>query len=201
MAEPGPGAPRLVLASASPRRRELLGLLGLPFEVRAADLDESVLDGEDPSPYVERLARAKATAVSADLDEVVIGSDTTVVIDGMILAKPADGDEAMAMLARLSGRTHVVLTGVAVRRGDEVRSAVDAAEVDMTTIDPVAAAWYVATGEPMDKAGAYGMQGIGGLFVAAVRGSQQTVIGLPMPVVIGLVAEVLGRRDPWWVTP
>jgi septum formation protein len=193
-------APRLVLASASPRRRELLGLLGVGFEVRIADLDESVVAGESPSAYVERLARAKALAVAAEPDEVVIGSDTTVVVDGEILAKPADRDDAIGMLTRLSGRTHVVLTAVAVRRGTQVLSRVTDAEVTMAPIDPVAASWYVDTGETMDKAGGYALQGIGGVFVSAVHGSVQTVIGLPVPVVIELVGELIGQPGrPWWV--
>ena len=183
--------PRLVLASGSPRRRELLSGLGLSFAVRPADVDESVLPGESPEVYVERLARTKAEH-EAHPGEVVLAADTTVAVPveagEEILGKPADEAEARAMLARLCdgahGRHHRVLTGVAVHdptRG-ETRSSVEATGVVFTAMSPQEIAWYAASGEPLDKAGAYGIQGFGGLFVEGVEGNYSNVVGLPLPL-------------------
>ncbi len=176
---------KLTLASGSPRRRELLSLLGLPFDVVSPDIDESVHDGEDPVAYVERLAREKAGAVAAD--GVVIAADTTVVIDGIILGKPSDSIEATAMLRRLSGRTHEVFSGVAVSNTTEVIAAVERTLVTMTEMTDADIDWYIGTGEPLDRAGAYAIQSIGGVFVTAVEGSVSNVVGLPLTVAVELL--------------
>lgn len=185
---------RIVLASASPRRRELLAQLGFVFEVVPANLDESVAPDELPVDYVGRLAREKAGAVEGDL---VIAADTTVDVDGRILGKPADADDAKAMLRLLSGRPHHVHTGVAVRRGSAVASAVTTTWVTFAALDEAAIDWYVATGEPFDKAGAYAIQGAGGVFVESVTGSVSGVIGLPLATLVELCRSVgvnlLGR--------
>lgn len=181
----------ILLASGSPRRRELLAQLGLQFEIAAPDVDETPLPGEAPVPYVGRLAVVKAMAVAAGDDTLVIAADTTVEIDGDILAKPADAAEARAMLRRLSGRAHHVHTGVALRRGEHTLCEVVTAHVTFATLTDAQIDWYVATGEPMDKAGAYAVQGIGGVFVEKVDGSVSNVIGLPLHTVVRL-AEQLG---------
>ncbi len=185
-----PGA-KLILASGSPRRRRLLAELGLDFEVRPVELDESTQDGEDPTSYVERLAQLKATA-AARADELVLAADTTVVIDGGLLGKPANPEEARAMLRRLADRQHRVLTGVAVYdAGTEHLEA--ATESSLVRISPLSEAdidWYVATGEPLDKAGAYAIQGLGSLFVESVEGNYTNVVGLPLPLTRRLVARV-----------
>jgi septum formation protein len=171
----------LVLASASPRRRELLSQLGFVFDVVHADVDESSHPGEDPVAYVRRLARAKAWAAALDRpDAVVIGADTTVDLDGWILAKPTDLDHAAEMLRALSGRTHRVHTAVAVQRAGEVMDDVVTTLVTFTPITDEVLAWYLATGEPIDKAGAYAIQGAGGVFVDRVQGSASNVVGLPL---------------------
>lgn len=178
--------PQLVLASGSPRRRELLLGLGLKLHVRAADIDETPLANESPRDLVARLARCKASAVharlraeSAGFELPVLGADTIVVMDGDVLGKPRDRDEALGMLDRLSGSTHEVLTGVALVH-DTVQLAVSRSQVRFRTIDAAEAEAYWATGEPCDKAGAYGIQGIGGIFVASLEGSYSGVMGLPV---------------------
>ncbi|MEI8239720.1 MAG: Maf family protein, partial [Actinomycetota bacterium] len=155
----------VVLASGSPRRRELLTQLGLTFDIVSPDIDETELPGEDPIEYVSRLAIAKAHAVQARADSLVIAADTTVDLGGDILAKPVDDADAAAMLRRLSARTHRVHTGVALRRGD---TCVHDVVTSFVTFVPLTAAtidWYVGTGEPVDKAGAYAVQGAGGALV------------------------------------
>ena len=188
---------RIHLASASPRRRELLGQLGVELTVAAADVDESERPGEGPVELVRRLARTKAEAVAATLDPsdpewVVVGADTTVVLDGAAVGKPVDDADAAAILRRLSGRSHQVVTGVAAV--SSVATTVDTAETEVHFIDLTDddIDWYVATGEPADKAGAYGLQGIGGLFIAEVRGSVSNVIGLPLTLTRQLVTAVGG---------
>jgi septum formation protein len=184
-------APRIVLASASPRRRELLTLIGIPHTVRPADVDESVLPNEDPAAYVERLAREKAHAIAGhDRDALVIGADTTVVLDGEILGKPNDVPEAEAMVGRLSGRVHTVLTAVAVARGDQIVSGVEEVEVRFRTLTPTEIRAYVATGEPMDKAGAYGIQGFGATIVERIDGDYFAVMGLALGRLVRLMREV-----------
>lgn len=177
----------LVLASASPRRRELLTGLGLRFDVRPADVDESVRAGETGSAYVERLARDKAGAVAAP-GSVTVAADTTVDLDGDLLGKPADPEEARSLLQRLSGRTHRVHTGVAVAHDGRVRSEVATTDVTFSHLPDAWIDWYVAGDEPYDKAGGYGVQGAAGLFVAHIEGSPSNVIGLPLDVVARLVA-------------
>lgn len=177
---------RIILASASPRRRELLDRIGVEFDVRAPDIDEAPLDGETPVDYVRRIAAAKAAVIEVVADELVIAADTTVDVDGRILAKPDDADHAAAMLAELSGRTHLVHTGVAVRRGEDTLVDVCTTEVTFAALDAALIEWYVATGEPLGKAGAYALQGAGAALVHAVRGSVTNVVGLPLDVVVDL---------------
>jgi septum formation protein len=181
---------RIVLASASPRRRELLAAIGLAFETRPAAIDESPLADEPPREHVERVALGKARAVGG-AGEIVLAADTVVVIDGAILGKPRDGADARRMLQLIQGREHRVLTGVALREvaaegratDDRETSLVEESAVRLRPLDAGEIAWYVDTGEPADKAGAYALQGIGGLFVTAVSGSSSNVIGLPLHVV------------------
>ncbi len=173
---------RIVLGSASPRRVALLETLGVPFTHRAAELDETPLEGEDPVAYVERLARAKAAAIAADepAGTVVIGADTTVELDGTIFGKPLDPPDARRMLMALGGRVHQVHTAVAVQCGDRVDSTVSTTAVRLCPIGAAAIEEYLLSGEPFDKAGAYALQGIGGRFVAGVEGSVSGVVGLPL---------------------
>ncbi|MDB4908678.1 MAG: maf [Gemmatimonadetes bacterium] len=179
-------APRVILASQSPRRRELLTLIGIVHEVRPADIDESYMVGETPLGHAERLARGKAEAVHAS-EALVIGSDTIVVVDGDVLGKPKTRDDARVMLRRLSGRSHVVITAVAVAYHGELRSAVE--QVDVTfrelTDDEIDA--YIETGEPMDKAGSYGIQGYGATIVERVNGDYFAVMGLPLNRLVRLI--------------
>lgn len=183
--------PPIILASASPRRRELLTLVGIPHVVEPADVDESVQPGERPAPYVERLARAKAAALAGRHPQaVIVAADTTVVVDGEILGKPSDAAEAAAMLRRLAGRTHEVLTGIAVARGSQVESAVERVSVTFRALTSEEIEDYVATGEPMDKAGAYGIQGYGATIVERVDGDYFSVMGLGMRRLVALLALV-----------
>lgn len=179
----------LVLASGSARRAELLTRIGLAFEVSPADVDETRLPDEPPGVYVERLAREKVRAVGAS-DDIVIGADTAVVFGSAILGKPAHPAEARGMLQKLQGKSHEVFTGVAVRRGDQVSSVVDVVQVEMLTMTDDEIDGYVSTGEPMDKAGSYALQGRGGLFVSSVTGSPFTVIGLPVHLLPRLIRSV-----------
>jgi septum formation protein len=183
---------RLVLASASPRRADLLAAAGLDFDVVPADVDESALDGEAPEPHVLRLALLKAERVAAARPgDVVLGADTVVTIDGLILGKPSDEDDALAMLRRLSGRMHEVLTGVAVVRGVEVATGLDRTMVHFTQFSEEDLAWYVRSGEPMDKAGGYGIQGRASRFVDRIEGSYSNVVGLPVSLVVRLLDTVV----------
>ena len=183
---------RLVLASGSPRRHDLLTGMGLQFEVRPADIDESHPDFEPGPMYVGRLARAKAATVARPGD-VVVAADTTVDLDGELLGKPADPDEARVLLGRLSGRTHQVHTGVCVHRAiqpvAQIRSDVVTTSVTFATLPESWIDWYVGTGEPLDKAGGYGMQGAAALFVARIDGSPSNVIGLPLDTLAALMRE------------
>ena len=190
-------APRIVLASQSPRRRELLSLIGIPHEVRPADVDETLRDGEDPAAYCERLAREKALAVARALDgdAVVIGSDTTVVVDGVVLGKPEDDADARRMLRTLSGRSHVVLTGVAVARGSRLESGVETVGVTFRALDDAEIDAYVRTREPMDKAGAYGIQGFGATIVSRIEGDYFAVMGLALVRLVGLLGRVGVRYE------
>jgi septum formation protein len=197
---------RLVLASQSPRRRELLQSVGLAADVRPARTDEGVRPGERPSDYVRRVAREKAHAVEAAPGEVVLAADTAVVLGGEILGKPGDPEDARRMLRALSGRTHAVLTGVHARRpaapgaeGAEDSLLVSTA-VRFATLSEAQVAWYAATGEPLDKAGAYALQGVGGAFVRGVAGSVSNVVGLPLAETLALLAR-LGVAPPWRAQP
>ena len=169
----------LILASGSPRRRALLEELGLDPKIRVPEIDETPLPGEAPAPYVERLAISKGAVVEAGTNDLVISADTIVTIDGQLLGKPVDDADAEAMLRQLSGRTHQVMTGVAVRTSDGTESFVEATTVHFAELTNADIEWYVGTGEPSDKAGAYAMQGRGGAFVTAIEGSYDNVIGLP----------------------
>jgi septum formation protein len=184
---------RLVLASGSPRRRTLLLDLGLDFDVRPPEVDESVGEDEVGDAYVERLARAKAAAASAP-GQVTVAADTTVDLDGELLGKPSDRSEAGAMLRRLSGRSHRVHTGVAVAwwtraETTAVESGVATTSVTFGELSDRWIDWYVGTSEPYDKAGGYGVQGAAGLFVTHLEGSPTNVVGLPLDLVARLVAR------------
>ncbi len=183
-------SPQIILASQSPRRRELLTLIGIAHEVRPADIDETPWPGELPVPHSVRLAREKALTVArAEPSAVVIGSDTIVVIDGDILGKPRDAAEACEMLGRLSGRSHRVYTAVAVARGETVVAEVEEVTVAFRPLDAEQIAAYVATGEPMDKAGAYGIQGYGATIVERVDGDYFAVMGLALGRLISLLQQ------------
>jgi septum formation protein len=173
----------LVLASQSPRRADILRQAGLPFIVRAASVDESPLEGEDPGPYVRRLALAKALAVDAAADEIVLAADTTVVAGGEHLAKPADAADARRMLGLLSGRRHEVLTGICLRRGSQILTDRAATAVWFAPLAEAEIAAYVASSEPMDKAGAYAIQGLASKFVERIDGCYFNVMGLPVALV------------------
>jgi septum formation protein len=172
---------RVILASQSPRRRELLNLIGIAHEVQPADIDESYLTGERPREHAERLARGKtAVIVEREPDAVVIGADTIVVVDGDVLGKPNDDLEAVRMLARLAGRSHTVITAVAVAWRGETRSSSEEVGVTFHPLTRAEIDAYIATREPMDKAGAYGIQGYGATIVSRVDGDYFAVMGLPL---------------------
>ncbi len=174
----------LVLASASPRRRELLERVGLVLDIRPADVDETALPGEHPATYVARIARAKATAILRAPGEPVLAAATTVTIDGAILAKAGSPAEAEDMLAQLSGRTHQVLTAFAIAHDRGLEEHVVASDVTFVALDDALVADYIASGEWRGKAGAYAIQGIGAALVSHVRGSVTNVIGLPLAEVL-----------------
>ncbi len=179
-------SPVLVLASRSPRRRDLLAMLGIPVLVQVPDVLERRLPREEPEAYARRLAREKARAVPGHL---VLGADTIVVFDGEVLEKPSDAADAVSMLRRLRGRRHDVITAVALQAGGTLREAADRTRV---TFRPVSDAWieaYVRTGEPMDKAGSYGIQGYGAGLVEGIEGDFFSVMGLPLRLVIDLLGE------------
>jgi septum formation protein len=175
---------RLILASASPRRTQLLAQIGVPHEVMPAQLVERRDPGESIAACVQRLAESKARQVLERLDGrapvLVLGADTAVALDGQMLGKPCDERDGLAMLARLSGRTHEVLSAVALADGGGVRSVLSVSQVRMRSITPAEAARYWASGEPRDKAGAYAIQGLGAIFVQTLQGSYSGVMGLPL---------------------
>jgi len=217
---------RLILASASPRRAELLRAAGYEFETVVADVDERVRDGETPAEYVRRLAAEKSAAVEAALkgcaasdaarsidaagegagaavlvaqpfraaDAVILGADTTVVIDGEILGKPRADEEAAAMLRRLAGRRHEVLTGVSIRHGAHEIGRVDSTAVWFSVLTKEDIVWYVASGEGRDKAGAYAIQGLASRFIPRIEGSYANVVGLPVAAVAELLRSVLASH-------
>lgn len=178
----------IILASASPRRAELLAQIGLQFSVKPADIDESRFKDEDPSDYVMRLSKEKALALGRT-DAVVLAADTVVVIDQEVLGKPKNRAGGLSMLMRLSGRDHEVLTGISVMRGDLLVSRVVSSIVTFKLIDQDFAEKYWATGEPRDKAGSYGIQGLGAIFVAHLVGSYSNVMGLPLFETASLLSE------------
>ena len=185
---------RVILASQSPRRRELLNLVGIAHEVRPADIDESYLAGERPREHAERLARGKAAVIAArEPDAVIIGSDTIVVVDGDVLGKPAGDLDAVRMLARLAGRSHTVITAVAVAWRGEIHSSVEEVGVTFHPLTRSEIDAYIATREPMDKAGAYGIQGYGATIVSRVDGDYFAVMGLPLQRLTRVLAS-LGIR-------
>ncbi|MCI0912164.1 Maf family protein [Pseudomonas putida] len=181
----------LYLASGSPRRRELLAQIGVPFTVISAPIDESALPDESAVAYVERLARSKAEAGLASLagPAVVLGADTAVVLDGRILGKPENREDALAMLADLAGREHQVLTAVALSDGQCCLSVCVTSTVRFRAIGPEEAQRYWASGEPVDKAGGYAIQGLGAVFVTGLQGSYSAVVGLPLSETAELLAQ------------
>ena len=190
---------RLILASASPRRRELLGQAGFNFEVLPAHINEDSRLDEDPIAYVVRLAREKAEAVYAqvrDSEVIVIGADTTVTLDGHLLAKPEDANDAGRMLRMLSGRTHRVITGVAIASATGVEVAAEVTGVQFLTLTDDEIAAYIATGEPMDKAGAYGIQGYAAKWIPRIEGCYFNVMGLPLALVSTMLDAELRRIRP-----
>jgi len=182
---------RVVLASGSPRRHELLNLVGISHEVRPANIDETMRSGETPHRHAERLAREKASAVATrDPGLITIGADTIVVVNRRVLGKPTDAHHAAAMLRQLSGRQHTVITAVAVSRGKKLRSAVEEVRVKFRKLRDDEIEAYIATGEPLDKAGAYGIQGFGATIVECVEGDYFSVMGLPLARLVGLLRDV-----------
>ncbi len=184
---------KIVLASQSPRRKELLGRMGLEFVTQASKIDESAFDGLEARELVATLSREKAQWIARQLDgeTLVIGADTVVVRDGAALGKPKDAEDAVAMLLSLSGRDHQVCTGVTVCRGDRVLTQVEETQVTFRNLTETEVRQYVSTGEPMDKAGAYGIQGLGGLLVEGIRGDYSNVGGLPV-CRLGQMLKVFG---------
>jgi septum formation protein len=184
---------RIILASASPRRAELLRAAGIDFDVRAAEIDEALLPGEAPPDYVTRLAEAKARLVHArDGNRTVLAADTAVVVDGHILGKPIDELDAKRMLRLIGGRTHEVLTAVSVfHPGQIVDTRVDATTVEFAELSDSDIEWYVSSGEPMDKAGAYAVQGLASRFVTRIEGSYSNVVGLPIALVYQMLTTKL----------
>ena len=182
---------KVVLASSSPRRRDLLNLIGIQHEVRPANIDETMRPREVPRRHAERLAREKASVIAVrDPDLITIGADTVVVINRKVLGKPADVADAARMLKMLSGREHTVITAVAVARGKKLRSAVEEVRVKFRRLRDDEIVAYIATGEPMDKAGAYGIQGFGATIVERVEGDYFAVMGLPLVRLVGLLRDV-----------
>ena len=184
--------PRLILASASPRRAELLRNARIPFEVEPSSLHEAPLPGETPLQYAQRLARDKATAVLARHPKaLVLGADTVVVVDQHLLEKPADADDAARMLRLLSGRTHQVITGVCLAAAGIERTEAEVTLVTFTTMSEKEIEEYIATGEPMDKAGAYGIQGMASRWAERVEGCYFNVVGLPVARAYRMLSERL----------
>jgi septum formation protein len=184
---------RLILASASPRRADLLRGAGYVFETIVTDVDEQQRPGETPSAYVRRLAAEKSAAaleVVARPDVIILGADTAVVVDGDVLGKPGDDAEAAAMLRRLSGRAHEVLTGISLRNSASEAGRVATTAVSFTRLSDADVAWYVGSGEGRDKAGGYAIQGLASRFASVTEGSFSNVVGLPMETLAALLAEI-----------
>lgn len=187
--------PSIVLASRSPRRADLLTAAGLSFEVRPSETDEAPFDGEGAADYALRVAVDKARNCRAAPGEVVLAADTVVVVDGLILGKPADEQDAARMLGLLSGRAHHVLTGVALRQYRREVAAVETTEVTFAALTESDVAWYVGSGEPRDKAGAYAVQGLASRFVTRIDGSYSNVVGLPVALVCRLLGQFMPAAD------
>jgi septum formation protein len=182
---------RVVLASGSPRRHDLLNLIGISHEVRPTNIDETMRSREAPRRHAERLAREKASAAATrDPNLITIGADTIVVVNRKVLGKPTGAEQAAAMLRQLSGRHHTVVTAVAVSRGKKLRSAVEEVRVKFRKLRDDEIDAYIATGEPLDKAGAYGIQGYGATIVECVEGDYFSVMGLPLARLVGLLRDV-----------
>lgn len=193
----------LILASASPRRRELLEQIGLSFTVQPVEMEETPREGEAPDLYVLRMAREKALAcqrMAGNTDALVLGADTSVVLDGSIMGKPRDRDDARGMLQRLSGHTHEVMTGVALAGPTAVRERVVTTRVEFRRLADDEIEAYLASGEPYDKAGAYGIQGLGGIFVTSMVGSYSAVVGLPLDATADLLAQAEQPVWRWWMS-
>lgn len=186
---------KLILASQSPRRQELLKLFRRPFTVEVADVDEKMDDTQPAASEVARVSRRKAEAVAREREDVVVAADTIVVCDGRILGKPKSEEQAKAMLAMLSGRAHQVMTGLTVARADTVLSCTEVTDIWFRALSPKEIADYVATGEPMDKAGAYGIQGGAALFVRRLEGDYYNVMGLP----VCRLWQMLRQIAPEWM--
>jgi septum formation protein len=188
--------PRVILASASPRRSELLDLVGIAHEIQPADIDETYREGEEAAEHAERLAREKGAVIAErNPDAIVISADTIVLVDGLVLGKPRDEDDAARMLSLLSGQTHVVLTAVAVTYGGKMRSGVESVRVTFRPLTRERIRAYIATGEPMDKAGAYGIQGFGATLVERIDGDYFAVMGLAIARMIDLLEGIGVRYD------
>ena len=187
-------SPTIILASASPRRAELLRAAGINFTVRVANVDETQFPNEAPDTYVARLSRTKALAV-AQPDEIVLGADTTVVIGNETAGKPIDLADAMRMLRMLSGHWHEVLTGVSVALNDEIKTEVAVTRVKFAALSEAEIEWYVNSGEPEDKAGAYAIQGLAARFIERIEGSYSNVVGLPIETVYRMLIADFGLRN------
>ena len=182
--------PKLILASGSPRRAEILSAVGWEFEKSVTDIDETEFVGEHPEIYVERLAREKSSVVATRFPgALVLGADTTVVIDGRILGKPLDLDDAIRMLTMLSGRWHEVLTGVAISADGKTRSAVQSTRVKFSSMSPDEITFLAQRGDPLDKAGGYAVQAQAALFIEGIEGDYWNVVGLPVRSVYNLVKK------------
>lgn len=180
----------LILASQSPRRRELLGLFQIPFVVRVSDADETMDPAADPRQEVARVSRCKAEAVACEPEDVVIAADTIVVLDGAVLGKPRDAAHAVQMLTALSGREHQVMTGVTVRKAGRVLTHTEVTDIRFRPLSAAEIEAYVASGEPMDKAGAYGIRGGAALFAEKMQGDYYNVMGLPVCALWKMLREL-----------
>jgi septum formation protein len=181
---------KLVLASRSPRRAELLAAAGFEFTVRAADIDETPRDGEAPRDYVRRVAEEKARAVQSDGDEIVLAADTTVVLGSEIMGKPTDAADAARMLRALAGERHEVITAICIRHGGRLTSDIASTAVWFAPLSEAEIAEYIASGEPMDKAGAYGIQGLASKFIDRIDGSYTNVVGLPVALIYRILRAI-----------
>ena len=185
----------VILASQSPRRKELLGLFHIPFSIRVADIDESMDETKPAAQEVARVSRVKAEAIAAGEDDIVIAADTIVVLDGHILGKPASADHAVRMLTALSGKAHQVMTGVTVRKGSRVLTHTEITDVYFRELSEQEIDAYVRTGEPMDKAGAYGIQGGAALFAEGIKGDYYNVMGLPVCRLYQMLQQIAPVED------